>query len=192
MLTARMRRCLCGTSSVREFVEFSYQTQKSWSRARRVIGKAEVMSAGDNPRFIVTNLPSEGFPEDADPGRFTPDRLYEECYCARGDMENQLKQQVLDLQADRLSTHHLGSNQLRLWLSTLAYLLMDRMRAVGLAGTDLANATAGSIRLKLFKVAAQVTISVRRVHVQLSSAWPWRQTFALCAHRLGTAALWSG
>lgn len=192
MLTARMRRCLCGTSSVREFVEFSYQTQKSWSRARRVIGKAEVMSAGDNPRFVVTNLPSEGFPEDADPGRFTPDRLYEECYCARGDMENQLKQQVLDLQADRLSTHHLGSNQLRLWLSTLAYLLMDRMRAVGLAGTDLANATAGSIRLKLFKVAAQVTISVRRVHVQLSSAWPWRQTFALCAHRLGTAALWSG
>jgi hypothetical protein len=191
MLTARMRRCLCGTSSVREFVEFSYQTQKSWSRARRVIGKAEVMSAGDNPRFIVTNLPAQGFPEDADSGRFTPGRLYEECYCARGDMENQLKQQVLDLQADRHSTHHLGSNQLRLWLSTLAYLLMDRMRAVGLAGTDLANATAGSIRLKLFKVAAQVTISVRRVHVQLSSAWPWRQTFALCAQRLGRADLWS-
>ena len=86
----------------------------------------------------------------------------------------------------------MGSNQLRLWLSTLAYLLMDRMRAVGLAGTDLANATAGSIRLKLFKVAAQVTISLRPVPVQLSSAWPWRQTFALCAQRLGGADLWCG
>lgn len=184
LFTARIRRCLCGTTAVREFIGFSYRTQKSWSRERRVIGKAEVMEAGDNPRFIVTNLPSEGFPEEGDPARFSPGRLYEECYCARGDMENQLKQQVLDLQADRLSTHHLGSNQLRLWLSTLAYMLMERMRAIGLAGSDLANATAGSIRLKLFKVAAQVTISVRRVHVQLSSAWPWRQTFVKCAQRL--------
>lgn len=192
LMNARARRCLCAAPAVREFLEFSYRTQKSWSRARRVIGKAEVMSAGDNPRFIVTNLPAEGFPGDADPGRFTPGRLYEECYCARGDMENQLKQQVLDLQADRLSTHHLGSNQLRLWLSTLAYLLMDRMRSVGLAGTDLANATVGSIRLKLFKVAAHLTLSVRRVHVQLSSAWPWRQTFALCAQRLSAANFGSG
>lgn len=121
-----------------------------------MIGKAEVMRAGDNPRFVVTSLPAEGFADDAEPTRFTPARLYEECYCARGDMENQLKQQVLDVQADRLSTHHLGSNQLRLWWSTLAYLLLERMRAVGLAGTELAHATAGSLRLKLLKVAAQV------------------------------------
>jgi len=149
-----------------------------------VIGKAEVMRAGDNPRFVVTSLPAEGFATDAEPTRFTPARLYEECYCARGDLENQLKQQVLDLRADRLSTHHLGSNQLRLWLSTLAYLLLERLRAVGLAGTELAQATAGSLRVKLLKVAAQVRISVRRVYVQLSSAWPWRETFGLCARRL--------
>lgn len=192
MMAARARHCLCGGSAVREFGEFTYQTQKSWSRERRVIGKAEVMGAGDNPRFIVTNLPAHGFPEDEDPTRFTPARLYEECYCARGDMENQLKQQVLDLQADRLSTHYLASNQLRLWLSTLAYLLMERMRALGLGGTKLATATAGSLRVKLLKVAAAVTISVRRVHVRLSSAWPWRETFALCARRLAEPALWCG
>jgi hypothetical protein len=163
LMAARIRHCLCGAPAVREFIEFPYQTRKSWSRERRVIGKAEVMRAGDNPRFVVTSLPAEGFADDAEPTRFTPARLHEECYCARGDMENQLKQQVLDLRADRLSTHHLGSNQLRLWLSTLAYLLLERMRAVGLAGTELAPATAGSLRLKRLKVAAQVRISVRRV-----------------------------
>jgi hypothetical protein len=107
-------------------------------------------------------------------------------------MENQLKQQVLDLRADRLSTHHLGSNQLRLWWSTLAYLLLERMRAAGLAGAELAHATAGRLRLKLLKVAAQVRIRVRRVYVQLSSAWPWRDAFALCARRLREPGLWCG
>ena len=123
---ARARRCLCGAASVRVFTDlacrqtgFEYHTQKSWSRARRVIGKAEVMAAGDNPRFVVTNLPVRGFKGDADRARFTPARLYEELYCARGEMENVLKQQTLDLQADRLSTHHLASNQLRLWLARL-------------------------------------------------------------------------
>ena len=105
-------------------------------------------------------------------------------------MENVLKQQTLDLQGDRLSTHHLGSNQLRLWLSTLAYLLMERVRAVGLAGTELARATVGSIRLKLLKVVAQVTVSVRRVHVQLSTAWPCREVFAECSGKLPLAQ-WS-
>jgi len=111
----------------------------------------------------VTNLPARGFRGDPDRPRFTASRLYEEFYWARGEMENLLKQQVLDLQADRLSTHYLASNQLRLWLATLAYLLMERVRALGLAGTELAQATAGSVRLKLLKVAAQVTVSVRRV-----------------------------
>ena len=180
----RARRCLSGVASARAFPEFGYQTQKSWSRARRVIGKAEVMAAGDNPRFVVTNLPVRGFQGDPDHGRFTPQRLYEEFYCGRGEMENVLKQQTLDLAADRLSTHYLASNQLRLWLASFAYLLLERVRAWGLAGTELATATVGSVRLKLLKVAAQVLVSVRRVYVRLSSAYPWQGLFRLCQRRL--------
>ena len=142
------------------------------------------MASGDNPRFVVTNLPVKGFKGDKDQARFIAARLYEELYCARGDMENMLKQQVLDLQADRMSTHHLASNQLRLWFATFGYLLMERLRAQGLAGTELAQATAGSVRLKLLKVAAQVHVSVRRVYVQLSSAYPLQELFRLCHRRL--------
>lgn len=189
---ARARRCLTGAASTRVFTEFEYQTKTSWSRGRRVIGKAEVMSEGDNPRFIVTNLPKEGFAEELDPERFIPERLYEQLYCARGEMENVLKQQVLDLQADRMSTHHRASNQLRLWLATFAYLLMERIRAIACKGTELARATVGSIRLKLMKVAAQVKISVRRVYVQLSSAYPLQTLFRLCQERLRACAPSSG
>jgi hypothetical protein len=189
---ARARRCLSGAAQVRVFSEFQYQTQRSWSCARRVIGKAEVMAAGDNPRFVVTNLPADGFPGEEDRERFVPQRLYEELYCARGDMENQLKQQVLDLKADRLSTHYLASNQLRLWLATFGYLLLERVRSLGLAGTDLARATVGSVRLKLLKVAAQVRVSVRRVYVQLSSAYPLQELFRLCHRRLMRLASASG
>jgi hypothetical protein len=189
---ARARRCLCGAASVRVFREFEYRTQRTWSQARRVIGKAEVMAGGDNPRFVVTNLPVQGFPGDDDRSRFIPARLYEELDCARGDMENMLKQQVLDLQADRMSPHHLASNQLRLWFATFGYLLMERLRALGLAGTDLAQATAGSVRLKLLKVAAQVRVSVRRVYVQLRSAYPLQDLFRLCHQRLKRLALPSG
>jgi hypothetical protein len=180
---ARRRHCLSG-ASVRVFAGFAYQTQKTWSQSRRVVGKAEVSVLGDNPRFVVTNLPVHGFKGEADRGRFIPARLYEELYCARGEMENMLKQQTLDLQADRMSTHHLASNQLRLWLATFAYLLMERLRALGLAGTDLAHATAGTVRLKLLKVAAQVRVSVRRVYVQLNTAYPWQDLFRLCHKRL--------
>jgi hypothetical protein len=189
MAQARARRCLSGAPSVRVFVEFEYQTHKSWSRPRRVIGKAEVLAEGDNPRFVVTNLPVGGFKGEKDRKRFTPARLYEELYCARGDMENKLKQQVLDLRADRMSTHHLASNQLRLWLAAFAYLLLERVRTLGLAGTELARATAGSIRLRLLKVAAQVRVSVRRVYVQLSSTYPLQEIFRLCQRRLRQAAL---
>lgn len=181
---AQAQYCLTGAAAVRAFGEFEYRTCKTWSRTRRVIGKAEVMAQGDNPRFVVTNLPAQGFQDDPDRGRFHPQRLYEEIYCARGEMENVLKQQTLDLAADRMSTHHLASNQLRLWLATFAYLLLERLRALGLAGTDLARATSGSVRLKLLKVAAQVRVSVRRVYVQLSSAYPWQQLFRLCHRRL--------
>jgi len=188
---ARARHCLTGASSLREFTEFEYQTQKSWSRARRVIGKAEVMLAGENPRFVVTNLPARRFEGDTDQERFAPSRLYEELYCARGEMENLLKQQVLDLKADRMSTHHLASNQLRLWEGMFAYLLLERLRTQGLAGTELERASAGSLRLKLLKVAAQVRVSVRRVYVQMSSAYPLQELFELCHRRLMAIPLWS-
>jgi hypothetical protein len=184
LASAQGRWCLSGAANVREFAEFEYQTVKSWSRARRVIGKAEVTAQGRNPRFLVTNLPGRGFKRDKDRTRFTPARLYEEFYCARGEMENVLKQQVLDLRADRMSTHYLASNQLRLWLAAFAYLLLERMRTWGLAGTELARATAGSVRLKLLKVAGQVRVSVRRVYVQLSSAYPLQALFRLCHRRL--------
>jgi hypothetical protein len=181
---AHARHCLCGGVSVREFAEFPYRTAKSWSGERRVIGKAEVMAQGDNPRFIVTNLPAAGFKREMDRERFAPARLYEELYCARGEMENVLKQQVLDLQADRMSTHYVASNQLRLWLATFAYMLLERLRAIGCQGTLLAQATVGTIRLKLLKVAAQVTVSVRRVYIQLSSAYPLAELFRRCQARL--------
>lgn len=180
---ARARHCLCG-STVRVFAEFEYRTLQGWSRPRRVIGKAEVMAGGENPRFVVTNLPLQGFKEESEHTRFIPQRLYEELYCARGEMENLLKQQVLDLQADRMSTHHLASNQFRLWVAMFAYLLLERLRTRGLRGTELERATAGSLRLRLLKVAAQVRVSVRRVYVQLSSAYPLQQLFGLCQRRL--------
>lgn len=184
LIDARMRYCLSGASGTRTFAEFEYETRQSWSRPRRVIGKAEVLTAGENPRFVVTNLPAQGFKADKDRTRFTPPRLYEELYCARGDMENLLKQQVLDLKADRMSTHHLASNQFRLWEAMFAYLLLERLRTQGLAGTELERATAGSLRLRLLKVAAQVRVSVRRVYVQLSSSYPLQALFRLCQARL--------
>jgi hypothetical protein len=184
LVAAQMRWCLCGGGPVRQFTEFAYQTARSWSRPRRVIGKAEVTAQGANPRFIVTNLPAAGFKDDDDQTRFTPARLYEELYCGRGEMENVLKQQVLDLRADRMSTHYLASNQLRLWLAAFAYLLLERLRTWGLAGTQLSQATVGSVRLRLLKVAAQVRVSVRRVYVQLSSAYPLQTLFRLCHRRL--------
>lgn len=189
---ARARRCLNGGAPTRAFCEFAYATHSgTWSRSRRVIGKAEITTNGDNPRFVVTNLPASGFAGEPDRARFTPSRLYEQLYCARGNMENMLKQQVLDLEADRLSSHHLASNQLRLWLATFAYLLLERLRSLGLAGTELAQATVGSVRLKLLKVAAQVRVSVRRVYVQLSSAYPLQEIFRLCQRRLRVVPLWS-
>lgn len=189
---ARAQQIQCGGAAARRFSEFAYAALKGWSRQRRVIAKAEVTTQGDNPRFVVTNLPAAGFANEADPERFVPARLYEEFYCARGQMENVLKQQLLDLKADRLSTHAMGSNQLRLWFSALAYLLLERVRTLGLAGSELATATVASVRGKLLKVAAQVHVSVRRVYVQLSSAYPLRDLFARCQRRLMRLASASG
>jgi hypothetical protein len=180
---ARVRESaiLCG-GVARGFTEFQYQTLKSWTLSRRVIGKAEVLGDKDNPRFIVTNLPAEGFDDDQQSDRFSAQKCYEDFYCARGNMENQIKQQYLDLDADRTSTHWVASNQLRLWFSAFALLLFQRLRTLGLQGTELAHATAGTIRQKLLKIGAMVTVSTRRVYIRLASAFPLQHVFAQ-AHR---------
>jgi hypothetical protein len=168
-----------GQASVpcRRFKDFTYSTRKSWSRKRRLIGKAEVLAKGRNPRFVVTNLPAEGFANEK-PDRFEGDRLYEEFYCARGDMENRIKEEQLDLFADRTSTHWMASNQLRLWFSAFAHLILSTLRAEVLCGTDLARASVGQIRLRLMKIGARIKVSCRRVHVELASAYPWQELFA--------------
>jgi hypothetical protein len=183
---ARAQHCLCGGATVRCFAELSYRTVDSWSRERRVIGKAEVGPQGDNPRFIVTNLCKEGL-RGRDGGMLVEGAgrtLYEEFYGERGQAENRIKQMTLDLQSDRTSSHWLSSNQMRLWFSAFAYLLLERLRAWGLAGSVLERATLGTVRLRLLKVAAQVRVSVRRVYVQFCSAFPLQGLFARCQQRL--------
>ena len=177
---ARVRESaiLCG-GVARGFTEFQYQTLKSLTRSRRVIAKAEILQDKDNPRFIVTNLPAEGFEDQQQSAdRFCAQKCYEDFYCARGDMENQIKQQYLDLEADRTSSHWMASNQLRLWFSAFALLLFQRLRTLGLQGTELAKATAGTIRQRLLKIGALVTVSTRRVYVRLASAFPLQKLFA--------------
>jgi hypothetical protein len=166
-----------GGVAARVFAEMTYQAER-WHAPRWVIGKAEWTQGEANPRFIITN---------EDPFTFSAQTLYEQDFCGRGDMENRIKEQQLDLYADRTSTETMRANQLRLWFSTLAYLLMNRLRQVGLAGTDLARATCGTIRLKLFKVGALVRVRVRRVWVSLSSAYPLPALFRLVAGRLAAA-----
>ena len=137
--------------------------------------EAEWTRQGPNPRFVISNLAAEEFPARG---------LYEQEYCGRGNMENRIKEQKLDLFADRASTESLRTNQLRLWFSTLAYLLMNQLRRVGLAGTELARANCGTIRLRLFKIGAVIRVTVRRVWVSLSSAYPLAELFGLVARSL--------
>ncbi|HEX6903337.1 MAG TPA: IS1380 family transposase [Thermoanaerobaculia bacterium] len=155
--------------AARVFKDFLYQTRKSWSRQRRVVGKAEHLSKGANPRFIVTSLSSE---------KWSAQELYEKLYCARGEMENRIKEQQLCLFADRTSTHHLSSNQVRLWFSSVAYVLLHELRRLGLAGTELAQARCDTIRTKLLKIGAQVKVTVRRVWIHLASSYPYAALFA--------------
>lgn len=159
----------------RRFVDFEYRTLKSWSRTRRVVGKAEVLEKGNNPRFIVTNLNRKDFPAQS---------LYEDFYCARGDMENRIKEQQQDLFADRTSTMAMASNQLRLWFSAFTHLMLSRMQAEVLPGTPLAKATIGTIRLRLFKIAGRVRISCRRIHFQLTGGCPDKDAFILAWRNL--------
>jgi len=150
---------------MRLYRQFKYTTLKSWTRQRRVIGKAELLEKGRNPRFIVTNFTS---------GEYHDQELYEDFYCARGDMENRIKEQQMDLFADRTSSSHFRTNQMRLWFSAFAHLMMEELRAEVLMRTSLAKASIGQIRLKLFKIAARVTISCRRIYIQWCSASPNR------------------
>jgi hypothetical protein len=196
----------------RRFKDFRYRTRKSWSRERRVVGKAEWMlpsvaetesatkprhkknkksiMAGDidlatlegraNPRFVVTSLQADQHQARA---------LYEKIYCARGEMENRIKECQLDLFADRTSTRTMRANQLRLWLSSMAYVLISALRRIALATTRFADATCGTIRLKLLKIGAQVRISVRRIKFSMASAFPYTDVFRTAWAALDSAAL---
>ena len=163
------------------FCEFEYRTAKSWGRARRVVGKAQVNPKGENPRFIVTNLPGDR------PG-WMPGELYRGFYCARGDMENRVKEQQLDLFAGRMSCEAMSANQLRLWFSTFAYQLMIDLREAGLKESKAyAKATPGIIRGHLLKIAAVVKVSARRVLVRWSSSFRFQEEVAACWERLRAA-----
>ena len=153
----------------RVFKDFLYQTRKSWSRARRVVGKAEHLAKGSNPRFVVTSLS----PEELDART-----LYEDVYCARGEMENRIKEQQLCLFADRTSCATMRANQLRLWLSSVAYTLLAALRQFGLQGTEMAQARCDTIRLKLLKLGALVRTTVRRVWISFSESCPYQRVFA--------------
>ena len=160
--------------AARVFTEFQYKTRTSWSCARRVVAKAEYLDKDENPRFVVTSLTVE---------QWAAQDLYEKFYCARGEMENRIKEQMC-LFADRLSTDEMKGNQLRLYFSALAYTLMEALRRLGLKGTEWAEAQVDTIRLKLLKIGALVRISVRRVVLQLSSPYPWKDQYAAVFHAL--------
>ena len=162
------RKYLRTKKSCRYFRDFRYRTRKSWNRKRRVVGKAEHLEKGANPRFVVTTLPKSEYDARA---------LYEDLYCARGEMENRIKEQQLDLFADRTSAHEMRSNQLRLWLSSVAYMLTSELRRLGMKGTKFARAQCGTIRNKLFKIGALIKLSVRRVRIMFAERYPYKEIF---------------
>jgi hypothetical protein len=183
---ARLRRILGGElhqaqqqfeqtqQPARVFKDFRYRTHKSWSRERRVVGKAEHLDKGANPRFVVTSLSAE---------ECAAQTLYEQEYCGRGDMENRIKEKQRMLFADRVSCHTMRANQIRLYLSTVAYMLMRALREFGLQDTELAPAQCDTIRLKLLKIGAVIRVTVRKVWVSLSEAYPFQETFRqVCRH----------
>ncbi len=154
----------------RVFTEFLYSTKDTWSRERRVIAKAEHLNKGANPRFVVTTLSQQDV---------AAQELYEKIYCARGDCpENRIKEQQLDLFADRTSTGKMWSNQLRLYFSSIAYVLLQTLRRMALADTELATAQCGTIRLKLLKIGAQIRVTVRKIWISLAGGYPHATLFA--------------
>jgi hypothetical protein len=164
--------------AARRFKDFRSSTLKSWSRERRVVGKAEVTQADTNPRFVVTSL---------SPVEAEARHLYETIYCARGEMENRIKECQADLFADRTSAATMRANQLHLWFASMAYVLLCALRRIGLRFTQFANAICGTIRLRLLKVGALVTTSVRRIKIAMASAYPWRDEWELVHAFLRTA-----
>src|SRR5215831_7787729 len=163
----------------RRFRDFAWRTRKSWSRARRVVAKAEWTGGAANPRFVVTSLARQ---------EHEPRHLYEKLYCARGEMENRIKECQLDLYADRTSAHTMRANQLRLWFAAMAYVLICALRRVGLVHTQFARASCGTIRLKLLKIGALVRTSVRRIKLAMPSAFAYQAEYR-AAHAALTAAV---
>ncbi len=162
----------------RVYKDFMYRTLKSWPRNRRMIGKAEHLEKGANPRFVVTSLEA---------GEIDAKNLYEKMYCARGDMENRIKEQQLYLFSDRMSSETMRANQLRLWFSSVAYLLLSEFRRTGLKSTALAKAQCHTIRNKLLKIGAQIKISVRRILISFASGYPYQDIFWQIYRRLRKA-----
>jgi Transposase DDE domain group 1 len=161
---------LAKSGPARRFADFAWRTLDSWSRTRRVVAKAEHLLKGANPRFVVTSLRA---------AKIDARSLYEDIYCARGEVENRIKEQQLDLFADRTSAATMRANQLRLWFASMAYVLLDALRRIGLRHTQFAVATCGTIRLKLLKIGAQVRTSVRRIKVAMASACPYQTEYHL-------------
>jgi len=164
----------------RVFKDFRYRTLESWTRERRVIAKAEHLDKGPNPRFIVTSIEIQ---------RIDAQILYEQLYCARGDMENRIKEQQLWLFADRTSAGKMRANQIRLYFSSAAYVLMQALRRLGLRGTQMAAAQCNTIRLKLLKVGAQVKVTVRKVWISLAGGYPYVDLFYQVFSNLQTVTL---
>ena len=160
----------------RRFVQFRCRTLKSWSRPRQVIAKAESLVKVDNPRFVVTNLPKQHVG--------SIHNVYKKLYCARGDMENRIKEQQLYLFADRTSCSQMRANQLRLCLSSFAYVLMQALRWLGLKGTPFTNAQCSTLQVKLLKIAARADVSVRQVWFSWSENYPWQRQFSGVAANL--------
>jgi hypothetical protein len=166
----------------RRFRDFHYRTRKSWSCERRVVGKAEYLPNKANPRFVVTNL---------SPRQASAKRLYEQLYCARGDMENRIKEQQLGLFADRTSSATMRANQLRLYFSSFAYVLMQGLRRLGLTGTAYAKAQSTTIRLKLLKIGARIRITVRKVWLSFSEAYPYANDISQILANLRRYPAWA-
>jgi hypothetical protein len=162
--------CWIQGAPARRFADLAWRTLDSWSRTRRVVAKAEHLPKGSNPRFVVTSLPAAAIDART---------LYEDLYCARGEVENRIKEQQLDLFADRTSAATMRANQLRLWFASFAYVLLDALRRIGLRHTQFASATCATIRLKLLKIGAQVRTSVRRIKVAMASACPYQTEYHL-------------
>ena len=172
--------CKGSGEASRRYRELRYQTLDSWSSERRVVGKAEWLPGprGSNPRFVISNIPKD---------RIGARALYEDLYCARGDMENRIKEQQLDLFADRTSAHTMRAHQLRAYFSAFAGVLIQIIRKFGLKGTEMERTQAGTIRIRLLKIAGSIRVTTHKIRISLSSVHPWHSLFMRVARNLTAA-----